>query len=160
MDLLAVPGYPGYAVDPQGRVFSTRRGDPSPMRPYAVNVDRRPYVKVVCASPSGRPERRSVSVAELVLLASGRPRPDGMQAKYLDGNVHDNRPANLGWAPPSEMPRAPYRRYRDRKMNALRVRAVRKMREAGASVAEIAERHGCSQITVRRVLNKKSWAHL
>ena len=85
-----VVGHEGYRVSANGRVLGKSGKILSP-------VDNgHGYMSVPI---SGAPRRY---VHQLVLEAFVGPRPDGYQARHLNGNRGDNRASNLAWGTPSE----------------------------------------------------------
>lgn len=98
-----VLGWEGlYEVSDLGRVRSVPRRVPGGNGSHASRggrilaqaADRQGYRKV---SLSDRTRRPALPVHRLVLDAFDRPRPDGMQARHLDGDPGNNARANLVW---------------------------------------------------------------
>jgi DNA-directed RNA polymerase specialized sigma24 family protein len=96
------------------------------------------------------------------------PRPPKMQARHLNGNNQDNRPANLCWGTPRE-------NYDDRdahgttargerqglaKLSELEVRQIRGLLVHGLPQREIATEFRVSEGTVSDIGHWRTWAHL
>lgn len=87
-----VPGVPGYRVSNMGRVIGTKGKILKPSN-TATGYHR---VTVTGAIPKNR------SVHGLVLSAFIGPRPEGQEARHLNGKRKDNRLSNLAWGTPKE----------------------------------------------------------
>lgn len=92
-----IPGYEGlYEVSDQGRVRSldrlviTKRGRPYPMRGQYLSLHQRPprYARV-------KLQGKGHNVHRIVLLAFVGPLPEGHHSCHNNGNITDNRLANL-----------------------------------------------------------------
>ncbi len=111
MDMLAasapwapVLNYEGvYEVNDHGGVRSLDRRDRRGRRRRSVTlaqyVNRGGYLQVTLFL-DGKAETREVHY--LVCEAFHGPRPDGTQARHLDGVQHHNAPGNLAWGTPVE----------------------------------------------------------
>jgi hypothetical protein len=89
-----IPGFPDYLAISDGRVISTKWGSERVLRASGV-----PYLRVsLCVGSKiyGR------TVHGLIALAFLGPRPDGMNARHLDGNSWNNAVSNLAWGTQSE----------------------------------------------------------
>lgn len=105
----AIPGFPGYRVGSDGTIWSEweRCGNQYTGRPWACRArwrllrlgDCRGYKLVVLRSGV---VKRTLSVHRLVLVAFVGPRPDGCQARHLDGNKDNNSLSNLRWGTAKE----------------------------------------------------------
>lgn len=92
-----IPGHEGdYSVSSMGRVKTHKRRSPvvSPDKIMRQNVVEGGYLAVALCRDGARLPK---SVHTLVLLAFSGPRPDGMQARHLNGIRTDNRIENLAW---------------------------------------------------------------
>lgn len=103
-----VPGFPGIEASDAGRI---RRGGRI-LRPWRVRACRRIYLKVELW-PIGAPVRRRY-VHELVLAAHVGPRPDGHEARHLDGDSMNCALENLAWGTKVENAADRARHSRDR----------------------------------------------
>lgn len=86
-----VPGFPGYRVSDDGQVSG-------PRGPLKVRVEQG-YCRVWMYRDGKRVPRQ---VHHLVLEAFVGPRPDGLEARHMNGNGTDNRVSNLSWGTRSE----------------------------------------------------------
>lgn len=89
-----IDGFPDYEVSDIGRIRSWKRyrGMPVP-RLKSLNVDSTGYLGTSLNGGPGVKVRRHVHV--LVLQTFGDPRPDGCEARHLNGDPHDNALTNL-----------------------------------------------------------------
>ncbi len=90
-----VEGFPGYMVTSDGRVWSDKRGG------RWLKLDRKPN-GYLAAGLWREGRKRAVLVHSLVLSTFGSPRPEGQQARHLNGRQTDNRIENLAWGTPAE----------------------------------------------------------
>jgi hypothetical protein len=107
-----IPGYPGYAVTRDGRVYSTA----SNWRGYGVReLARTPdddgYLCVRLTIDKGR--RKRVAVHKLVAAIFLPPRPAGHEVRHLNGTKTDNRDDNLAWGHASRQRRRSKRAWAD-----------------------------------------------
>jgi hypothetical protein len=95
-----VPGFPGYTVTDDGRVFSTRpwRGDNGP-RQLVGGINRGGYRAVVLCDGA---HRRTREIHTLVAEAFHGPRPAGMDVRHLDGDSLNNCVENLRYGTRTE----------------------------------------------------------
>ena len=177
-----IPGLDGYEASSFGRVRSWRRqsgGRLSEPRIRALDVDRDGYAMVAVQLDGKRVRRR---VSHLVLEAFKGPRPDGLEARHLDGNNTRDHADNLEWSlhldniqdkyAHGTMPagdahwsrRMPERRPRGErkgsKLNNDKVRDIRRRRAAGETLHSIAALHGIDHALVGRIHARKAWAHV
>lgn len=103
----AVPGFPGYYVSIDGRVFSmkrrnTYRGPGRFMSRFLVSRPhpRERYNRVDMVDKTGK--KRTVRTAQVVAWAWHGPQPDGMLVCHRDGFNTNDRPSNLYYGSPSE----------------------------------------------------------
>ena len=112
---LPIAGYKGlYEASDLGRVRSldriqrSRWGTPRQwrgriLRPVATTSSGYLQVTLYSGGDSPSRERQSVlSVHVLVLEAFSGPRPEGCEARHLDGDRHNNAAANLAWGTPEQ----------------------------------------------------------
>lgn len=86
-----IPGFPGYIVGTNARVFSCRYG---PWRELNRRLATDGYV-YVNFRPKGQPHVQGVH--RLMLLAFVGPCPPGMETRHLDGVRNHNELSNLAW---------------------------------------------------------------
>ena len=103
---LPVSGWDYYEVSSLGQVRSTDRVVPAKNGSTAVRrgkvlspATHRGYLAVRLRNAS---RDRTVKVHTLVLEAFVGPKPDGLEARHLNGNSTDNRADNLVWGTRSE----------------------------------------------------------
>lgn len=101
-----VPGFPGYEASTEGRVRSLLGRAPRIMSPGLHRSDGRGkhgtnYVRL---NYSLRRDNRGVTIHAhtVILLTFVGPRPEGHEARHLNGDALDNRLANLLWGTKSE----------------------------------------------------------
>jgi len=172
----AVPGWEGrYEVSDLGRVRSLRRGN----RWHGDGLRPEPRVRRKHVSPGGYAivdlwHRERVEwwhISHLVLLAFVGPRPGPAplwQAAHLNGDQTDNRPANLRWVTCTENNRhkiahgtiARGAMLRVAKLDAERVRELRRLWVDGARVADLAARFGVSKGAIHGAVTRRTWAYV
>jgi hypothetical protein len=172
---LGYMGAKGYDVSSFGGVrtyrLSGRHGgrfgeNPRLLRPI---VHKRGYAYVCLVIGNGR---RMTLVHRLVLETFVGPRPEGMECRHLDGNPTNNRLDNLAWGTREENLADSFRHGRlvrcshkgmtsgASKLNDQQVLEMRRLREDGSSLAELALRFGVSGGTVCHICNHVTWRHL
>lgn len=88
-----IPGYDGYSVTPDGKVFSTRSRFPRPEHQLKGFRNRKGYLTVKIHDAAGHPKTITIhKIQELVFL--GGPKP-GLQIDHIDGNKENNDITNL-----------------------------------------------------------------
>jgi hypothetical protein len=95
-----VAGYPGYVINREG-VIVGKYG--RPLKPRRQNPSRNgnlAYLMVALYDGSGNRDDRYIH--HLVLETFVGPRPEGMEARHLNGDYSDNRLRNLTWGTKSE----------------------------------------------------------
>lgn len=93
-----IPEWPGYHATDDGRILSTRRVFLCELKPERT---RHGYLRV-CLVDGDDGDTVHWSVHTLVLEAFVGPRPDGHQARHLNGIRTDNRASNLAWGTVAE----------------------------------------------------------
>jgi hypothetical protein len=91
-----IAGFPAYRVGSNGSVWSKFHGPWKFLHPTLNGHGYR------CVSLRSESASRNVNVAGIVLAAFIGPRPDGKEARHLDGNRENNRLDNLAWGTPLE----------------------------------------------------------
>ncbi len=159
---LPIPGYEGrYDVSDEGDVWSSARGGR--------------YIKTPAGS-CGYPQfmaciggaRRTMRVHVAVLLAFHGPRPEGMEARHINGVKADNRAENLLWGTRVEnaadkVLHGVVARGEHHGISVLTqdvVHRIRSLSELGLSQRQIASRVGFSRSSVRDVVKGKTWGWL
>lgn len=161
---VAVPGHEGYEASDQGRVRSYRTNNRLGPAPFLLrgSINDSRYIRV------GLDRRHPQYLHTVILETFVGPRPDGHEAAHLNGNLRDNRLANLAWVTPKV--NGEHRAIHGTQIRgeaspvaALtdeRVRAIRGKHEEGWSTRELGREFGVSQSTVMRILKRESWAHV
>jgi transposase len=142
-----IPGWPSYAVGPEGIVHHYRSGNWKP-----INTSNSGNVRLF----DGERYKR-VSAGECVLRAFVGPRPLGcVPLHWPDNSPANNALENLRWAPRgtdrlgvSYLSRRGPQPHR-RKLDAAQVAEAKELLYAGFAFIEVAERFGVSLQTVRR----------
>ncbi len=176
LSLQDVPGWPGYLVTSDGRVFSRwRRGTAGLDRsrpPIELHARDRSKSRKKCGYLSVALRRDgkewAVFVHTLVLLTFAGPRPSGYEARHLNGVRSDNRAENLAWGTRAENLADRLRHGTilrgeaagQARLTSQQVLAIRERLARGESLTSVAECFGCSMSNVRRIRDRKIWAHL
>lgn len=168
-----VPGFPGYAVSNDGRVWSCKAGGrwgtmKSEWFSLTPGISIRGGYPVIALSHQGKPKTYPVHI--LVLLVFRGPRPHGMQGRHLNGNPKDANLSNLTYGTPKE--NAADRRKHGReirgeekansKLSSMLIQYARDCIKSGISQTKTAKSMGISQSTLSRALSgsRSSWNHL
>jgi len=159
-----IPGYDRYEASDQGRIRSleqriTRRDGVHQRRQGRIlkGTAARDYLKVAIGI-----ELWQVTIHRLVLLAFRGPCPEGMEARHLNGNPHDNRLCNLEYGTKKEnaqdkhlhgtMPKG-----ESHWRTTLTAQQVNEIRQDPGKHRDIAIRFGTSKSTVTRIKAGKVW---
>ena len=174
-ELRDIPGYPGYAVTLDGRVWSKPRKDSRGCKQggFWMKSGIRPDGHLdVHLRVAGRYRIRKVH--RLVLEAFVGPCPAGMECRHLNGNPSDNRVENLAWGTRSENCQDAIRQGTsycvtqpkggdkpNSKLHEDDVRIIFHAYHDGYySQREIAEAFGICVSTVLAIAKKRKWSHL
>ena len=157
-----IPGYPQYAVDVAGYVWSLTKWRGRGARRLQQEPDHNGYYKVRLVV-GGKRVKRFVHV--LVGLAFHGPRPQGQETRHRDGNQRNNAPNNLlyGSAKDNAADREQHGRTACGNRNGaarLTPDVVREIRRSLYSSRETARRFGVGASTVRDVWRGKTWSHV
>ncbi len=150
------PDYPGYHIGSNGSVWTYRRGQWKRRSP---GKTVRGYWKVGLALEHGE---RTVTVHRLVLECFRGYRPQGYEARHLDGNRENNWLSNLCWGTREENA-ADRRRHgtQTAKISADDARAILQLVSSSPlSLDEIGLMYGVSSSTVRLIRRRKVWKHI
>lgn len=117
---------------------------------------------------SGRGKRASVLIHKLVLEAFVSPRPDGLEARHLDGDPTNNRLSNLIWGTSSEneLDKRRHGTSQQGARNAMNKLTEEQVREIisryanGESQRALAVTFGIRQPQVSRIVTGQRWGHL
>ena len=166
-----IPGWPGYRVGNDGSVISNRlntrpRDHKKPERWYKLNqAVSRGYHRV--AFKQGEKNCWQF-VHRLVLEAFVGPRPDGMQARHLDGNRSNNTPANLRWGTGKQNGEDRVRhgnqvrgsRVTISRLTEQQVIEIRHALANGATKKGLARKYRVSDTAIRCIARGRTWKHL
>lgn len=100
-DVRPVPGFPGYAVSRDGRIFSSRPWRGTHTRELRGWLDGKGYRTVFLCSGAGKP-RVARSVHSVVAEAFHGPRPGRLDIRHLDGVKTNCAADNLRYGTRSE----------------------------------------------------------
>lgn len=166
----AIIGFPNYEVSNIGRVRSSKSGKLRVLKLSKKQDKDRPcpvYMVASLISPTG--DRKKKRVHRLVLEAFVGPAPfDKPHGCHIDGNSTNNWLPNLKWssAVSNEADKELHgtklfgTAVHNAKLNPAKVRRIRKARSAGASVRQLAYALGVNVVTIRDVINGKTWKHV
>lgn len=128
--------YPGYAISPEGRVFSTKSG-------------QEVLSMVQIKKPDGRIQGTKVYrlIAEAFV-----PNPNGHRnVAHLDEDTANNTPANLQWK---------NNEHRLMKLSEDKVKIIYSLLSKGESPAAIATHFSVATATVFAIKHGRIWKHL
>ncbi len=157
--------YPGYGVSRDGRVWSrrTKRGQrkgrtsPRLVRKWhelATHIIRGKYRH---AQLTSRDVSVMLPVYKLVLAGFVRPPRKGDGVHFKNGDSTDCRLANLEWR---KVTRQGSHRINHRTLTESDVIAIRKKRERGALLRDLANEFNVSPTTVGDAASRRSWRHV
>jgi hypothetical protein len=147
--------YPGYFVEPNGRVASTRGKEAKVLKP----IKRGKYLGFTLADQSGK--LRPVYLHRLVAENFYGPPPEGMECCHNDGDRLNNSLWNLRWDTHAANEADKVVRNVPCKLTSEQVRQMRQMREeTGKSYKIIASHFGITTMTAFRAITKQTWAEV
>lgn len=154
--LKPVPGHPGYTVSANGDVYG-KRGTL-----LSLFAGTGGYLRFTTHQDG---KWQQVSVHVMVCSAFHGARPAGHQAAHLNGNVTDNRAANLAWKTATENEAdkrahgtAPLgERHPGAKLTTADVLLIRGSGEPGTALAA---RYAVSGATISAIRKRKTWRHI
>ncbi|HEX2899821.1 MAG TPA: HNH endonuclease signature motif containing protein [Bacteroidia bacterium] len=158
-------GFDGYFISNEGTVLSMKR---TGLKEKKLRTTPKGYKTVGLQKCPGT--KFIFFVHKLVLETFVCPRPNGMQARHLNGIASDNRLENLAWGTSAENQKdkekhgthvnPPVRngeKHEGAKLNDEKVRLIIGSTEEHAIIAE---RLGVSKSLVSMVKNRKRWRHV
>ncbi len=169
---LPVPGWEHrYQVSNQGRVRSLdivvpARNGKTAMRRGRVLKAAASHGRYLVVMFADQGRMKQWSVHNAVLTAFVGPRPEGMQARHLDGNDKNNRLENLCWGAPQENADDRVRHGKSGKGEAhsrvvLTEADVLAIRAAtGVRGADLARQYGIYESHVHHIRTRKIWKHI
>lgn len=148
--------HPGYRANDNGQVWSDASG------------------RVLSGTACGQMGYRAIQfpdgsrryIHEIVCTLFHGPRPDGQQVRHLNGNLNDNRAANLAWGTKLENEAdrilhgttAKGERNPQAKLTQAKVAQMREVRRrTGHSYARIAAQFNISTMTAHRAITGGTW---
>lgn len=160
-----IPRYEGrYKASNLGNILSLKyRGNYGTEATLSLMRQSNGYMRVRLLN--GKAELVHVLVAEAFI----GPKPKGCQINHKNGIKTDNRPENLEWVTPSENCKHKFRigrhclkgeNHNNRKLTNGDVLEIRRLRDAGVLLSEVAERFGINKGTASCIANRKDWKHL
>jgi hypothetical protein len=159
-----VDGFPGYYVTRDGHAWSTNAWRGSFLRRLATFPDKDGYPRVRLIAPDGSRVQRRV---HRLVAAAFLPAPPATrcEVRHLDGVPSHCAADNLAWgtgtqnADDRERHGRTYsgERHHSARLNAEKVRAIRREHEAGVSTAALASEHGVSMEAIRQVVMRETW---
>lgn len=157
--ILGAPEY--YRVGSDGSIWTCARG---PWRPLAQASPRDGYLKIrIILKDGGKASRRSHRV---VLEAFVGPRPEGCEARHLNGIRTDNRAENLQWGTPQQNFNDRRRHgtvvtretSRWRRLSEDNVRHAVELFKSGEMIKDIASVLGVDASHVSKILRGQEWS--
>ena len=163
-----IPGFDGYFVTSDGRIFSTRRygraGMYFEMRSHLNNGYR-------CVTINAGDFHCVLRVHIAVALAYIGPKPyDDAVVRHLDGTRDNNVYTNLAWGTIQENAEDMVRHGRAGRARGERnwtakvteeiVREIRRRAAAGSAHVDIAAEFGISRPQVSHIVRRRSWKHV
>ena len=165
-------GFPNYAVDSIGRVWSRFQKGPGgrwvagKWREAKPSGDRKGYL---CLDLNHNGFRKTCKVHRLVLAAFKGSCPPGKQSRHMDGNKKNNRIGNLKWGTALENSQDQHRhgtrargekasKAKMTKAQVLEMRGVRSIK--GWSYRKLGKMFGIGHKSVRAICLHLSWGHV
>lgn len=164
-----IPGFPGYYVSDDGKVFTSWRAGgrytkpngrgPNPMAQIPAGAG---YLSVTL----GRGRKRYVH--RLVALAFHGEPPAGFEACHIDGDKTNNRADNLRWASRQDNMRdniaqgktTPGSKSAVAKLVESDVAVIKQLMVERVSHRALAERFSVSQATIALIATGETWKHV
>jgi hypothetical protein len=167
-----IPNYPGYFAGSDGSIWTTKRcstkltkNNYQKWARIKHKIDKTGYLRL---SLSKENKRVTVSVHKLVLESFVGPCPEGYQCRHLDGDPTNCKLDNLVWGTVQE-------NHDDKKRHGTMARGssigcskltedqvveIRKLAREGVFLKEIARRFSVADISIARIVRRKTWGHL
>jgi hypothetical protein len=154
-----IPGFPGYRVGDDGSVQSSKRviGD-GQWFTLSKDTNKCGYEKVSLYR-DGKSYCRTVH--RLILESFIGSRPPKHECRHLDGNKVNNRLDNLTWgthAENMEDRKSTGQPWSPRRLDETKVREVRRLRNEGKTVREIAKEMGVGVWVIDDAVRGRSWS--
>lgn len=171
-NLRQIPGFPGYAVSRDGRVWSTPRKNTRGSRRegrWLKPCKTQGYLQINLYRDNKCHPRR---VHRLVLETFVGPCPAGMEGCHLDGDSTHNHLDNLKWGTHQENIQDAIQHKTHRNLHQLgeenprailtktMVRKIRELYGEGLLQRELAKKFGITQVNVSCIVRRKTWKHI
>lgn len=159
-----IPGWPGYMVSEDGRVFSNKhRGI---WKEVGCNKPNPSGYWMVTLRDQGR--YRLELVHRLVMMAFVGPSPDGLIVRHINGNPGDNRLQNLAYGTPKENSDDKWTHGTQRhgeshwlsKFTDEDILEIRRLKAGGVTGTVLAKRYGTSSGAITKIVKGQIWSHL
>ena len=166
----SVPGFSGYAVSRDGRVWSRRLSRTGRLGRHWKQLrgkDNKGYPRVCLYRDDGT--MRELGIHQVVLLTFVGPPPEGQETRHLNGISTDNRLENLCYGTRKrnaedcvEHGTQPHgEEHGKSKLSEEQVREILRLHaEEGARGVDLAEMFSISEPTISLILSGKTWTHL
>lgn len=156
-----VEGFPDYCVGDDGSVWS-KRSSKSWVRIGTVSGDY--HMVTLCRNDC----QRDVNVHVLVLETFVGSRPEGMEARHLDGNPHHDHRSNLAWGTNQENQNDRLRHGTvprgegcfASKLTEQQVLEIRRLCSEGVSQIAIGRMFNISDVQVANIRKRRDWQHI
>ncbi len=147
-----VPNYPQYKVNAFGAII----GPSGKLLQNQYKDSGHAYITV-----GSRSSRKNLHIHHAVLTAFRGEKPEGMEARHLNGNASDNRLSNLAWGTRHEQRdddkrNQVIRRPKDLTLNTESVIAIRQLC-GSASSRFVGELFGVSHTTILKIWRGERW---
>ena len=150
-----VPGYPNYIISSEGVIYSKKKKGI-----LKVHTRHKGYVSALLIHEKVRVVR---NVSRWVLISFIREPKEREEAAHLDGDVTNNRLANLAWCSPSEnnfhknlhgtMVRG--EKMHNAKLSDAQVAEVRALFRSGRTQASLAAQFNVSYVSIHEIVRGK-----
>lgn len=160
----SIPGWPGYMVSEDGRVFSNKhRGV---WKEVGCNKPNPSGYWMVTLRDQGR--YRLELVHRLVMLSFVGPSPDGLIVRHINGNPRDNHLQNLAYGTYTENAidkthhgtQTKGENHPVAKLTEQEVMDIRQLKSQGFSCAKLAKTYHVTRSMISNIITGKSWSHL
>jgi HNH endonuclease len=176
-----IPDFPGYRASQDGKIWScwvvrgpghgTANGPWHELVPSRQIKKNRPgrYVRV-CVLVKHRGKKRTIPVATLVLFTFIGPRPEGLEARHLDGDSQNNVLSNLAWGTSKQNGEDKVRhgtqwrpvgsKCKTAILSDEDIPVIRKLAADGIPQYKIAKQYNVNRVTITHVVTRRSWRHI
>lgn len=157
MELVAIPGMDGYAINSEGKVFCIREVSAKNWNDGYYRVSIKINGKRFCKG-----------IHQLMALAFlGPPGPGQNEVRHLNGNPHDNRIENLAWGTRKENAQDMARHGTVKGKNNPRailwecdVKTIKRALRLGVSIKVLAAIYEVSETSLKAIKEGRNWKHV